>query len=65
MRHTPPLAECQWNLASMKVHMEEERVEVKVEAEEEEEIRDTHGREQSEENRREQTVTQAHDTWVG
>ena len=46
------------------VHMEEERVEVKDQAEEEE-IGETHGREKSEGKGREQTITQAHDTWMG
>ena len=49
------------------IHMEEEKVEVKVQ-EEEEEDRETHGREQGEDRReteREQTITQAHDTWMG
>ena len=41
------------------IHMVEEGVEVKVQAEEEE-IGETHGREQGE-----QTITQAHDTWMG
>ena len=40
---------------SDEVHMDEERVKVQVE------IGDTHGREQSEEKGREQTITQAHD----
>ena len=51
-------------MCSNEVHMEEERVEVKVQAEEEE-IGETHGREQGEEKRREQSITQAHDTWMG
>ena len=40
------------------------RVEVKVQTEEEE-IGETHGREQGEEKGREQTITLAHDTWMG
>ena len=47
------------------IHMEEEKVEVKVQ-EEEVEGRETHGREQGEDRReREQTITQVHDTWMG
>ena len=48
------------------IHMEEEKVEVNVQ-EEEVEDGETHGREQQSEDRREreQTITQAHDTWMG
>ena len=44
------------------IHMEEEKVEIKVQ-EEEVEDRETHGRERG--KGREQTITQAHDTWMG
>ena len=45
--------------------MEGEKVEVKVQ-EEQVEDRETHGREQGEDRRETgQTITQAHDTWMG
>ena len=49
---------------SDEVHMEEERVEVKVQEDEVEEGRDTRKRTRGG-KRREQTITQAHDTWMG
>ena len=42
------MVECQWGYCPAEVHMEEEGVQVKVQAEEEE-IGETHGREQGEE----------------
>ena len=45
------------------VHMEEEKVEIKVQAEGER--GEKHWKEQSEEKGREQTITQAHDTLMG
>ena len=50
------LGEVHRGSCSEDIHMEEEKVEIKVQ-EEEVEDRETHGREQ-----REQTITQAHDT---
>ena len=54
---TPHLAECQWYIAPMTNHMEEE-VQLRVQ-EEEEEIGETHGKEQGEEQRvKERTTAQ-------
>ena len=60
---TPHLAKCTRDVAPEDIRMEEEKVQIKVQ-EDEEEIEEKHGREQSDE-KREQTITQAHDTWMG